>query len=487
MESVATGITFRLPRLKCIPRQFEKYIHGEWIDRNPLAITAEFDDESLQISYDYKESLRIVVPWEIEGLGVFFLKTVSLPKRDKPYDLVLEVARGTVGRLIDQAENWKAGGLKISAETESQLDLVKRNLRRATFCAGDERFQFATVAIGASIHLMNEVGTYFSRFVFDFRRKDKQPNTSLLGAPWYLGEDSEIPDFHQCFNTAIVPAGLSDDKATTREEVAELCQQLHRQGTTTCGAPILPFRNLDSARFSSIDEAECWMIDQGSRSLDLGLSHCKLLMPVANLGCRNHAAGDSSDRKKSGWNDQEQVHLTFELTRYLKEKASQIPQIVGIDQPFGEGQIGTTNKSPLQLADTLIRMEAPIAAFCLEINLGYYPEGTWIRDLFAFNDLLDTWSQFDYPLIIQLRIPGGIRSIEESEDGRSVAAGYDSQASWLEKISLLALAKQNVAGVFYAQIFDSPQDTFYGAGLISSQKNVKPAMDALRKVRQSMA
>lgn len=477
MKSLATGLSFRLPRLKCIPRNFERYIHGEWIDRNPLPVETEFQDNRLHVSHNYKESLRIIVPWEIEGLGVFFLKTVSLPKSDQPYDLVLELARGTVGRLVDQTENWKAGGLNLSGELENQLSLVKRNFQRATFCSGDERFQFAMVAIGASIHLMNQVGSWFAQFVFEYRKQEKQPNTALLGAPYYETDESSLTPYSQIFNASLIDVNSLVQPSENIDSTLEVCDRLHKQGLTSCSAPMIKFREFETTEFESIDTAEEWMLNECTRQLDLGLRKCKLLMPVSNLGYRRPA----------GWNDQEQIHLTYELFVDLKSQLPQTPLVVGIDQPFGESQINGTGKTPLQLADNLIRMETPIAAFCLEINLGYYPDGTWIRDLFAFNDLLDSWAQFDYPLVVQLRIPGGVQSREDIEGDHYVAAGYDSQASWLEKIAMLAIAKQNVAGVFYAQVFDQPEDNFFGAGLISTQKHEKPAMDAIRRVRQSMA
>ncbi|MEC9093692.1 MAG: hypothetical protein VX438_13345, partial [Planctomycetota bacterium] len=141
MESSGTAICFRWCGPKCIPRTYQELIHGEWIDRNPLPVQCEFQEDGLWVSYSYQESLRIVVPWEISDLGIFFLKTVTLPKSKGPYDLVLELARGTVGRLVDQAENWKASGLVLSGTIEKQLQLVKLNFRRAAFSDGEERYQ----------------------------------------------------------------------------------------------------------------------------------------------------------------------------------------------------------------------------------------------------------------------------------------------------------------------------------------------------------
>ncbi|MEE2641766.1 MAG: hypothetical protein VX768_14155 [Planctomycetota bacterium] len=472
MKSVATGVCFRLPELQSVPRGFESYIYGEWIDRNPLPVQVEIDGQSLIITYNYKESLRIIIPWQVEGLGVFFLKTVSLPKVEAPYDLLLELARGTVGRLVDQTENWKASGLVLPVELEDQLALVKQNFRQATFSEGERRNRFAEVAIGAAIHLMNEVGTVFAKYVFERRKKEKQPSSALIAAPFYSAPTRQQTTFQQVFNSALVSDAMSDDLP-----VSQLVANIHERGLTTCSEPLFGFRELAKSDYASIDELESFLLNDAKKRLESGLSGCKLIYPMANVGFR----------EANGWNDQEQIHLVYELFSGLKNSFPKIPLIVGIDQPFGESQVSGRSMNPLQLADNLIRMETPIAAISLEINMGYYPDGTWIRDLFAFNDLLDSWAQFDYPMLLQLRIPGGGPAGENEDGSHRSAADPDSQSTWLEKISLLAMAKHNVAGVIYSESIDRAGDPFYGAGLISSSMNEKPALSAIRQVRRAMS
>ncbi|MEC9093948.1 MAG: hypothetical protein VX438_14660, partial [Planctomycetota bacterium] len=321
------------------------------------------------------------------------------------------------------------------------------------------------------IHLMNDVGTVFAEYVFRLRKEEHQSSTALVGAPYYEVDQPELTPFADIFNLALI-SGTQPEI----DSVPERLTRLHLQGITTCSCPLFDFRDQRRSESDTVDEIESRMISSANQQLASGLGGCKLLMPISSMGFQD--AG--------GWNDQEQIHLVYELLSSIKGQYPRTPLVIGLDQPFGEPRVFKQRKSALQLAENLIRMQAPVAAFCLEINIGYYPEGTWIRDLFSFNDLLDSWGQFDYPLIVQFRIPGGVRTREAEDGSRLVTAGLDSQASWLEKLALLALAKHNVAGVLYAQVFDQPADPFFGAGLISSQMNEKPAMATIKNIVQQL-
>lgn len=477
---VTTGLSFELPSNECIPAEFREYVHTEWLDHNPRAVDFEFTARLLVINHNYKESLRVVVPWRVENLGTFFLKTVSLPRSKKNYDLALEMARGTVGRLVDQTENWIAAGLEIDPTMLSQIRSVKTDFQQATFSTGQTRFDFANKAIGASIQLMGKISELFADLIFELRRNEDQPKTSLLGCQLDPESSKLQKSLENIFNAAVLPIPTCDQPdLKIREQLESLCGKLHQKGITSCTEPLLQFSSFRKQDFQSIEDAEDEILALGARQIEQCGNEFKLICPLSEVGLH----------EKNGWSDQEQIHLAFELYRMIKDQQPNVPLLLGINQPFGETQ--TTfplNKSPIQLADNLIRMDTPIAAFCLEFNLGYYPQGTWARDLFAFNDLLDSWAHFDFPLIVQLRIPGGVKQRIEagSHDDIEMAAAFDSQANWIRQITLLALAKHNVAGVFYGNLIDNDSDRYFGSGLFSSQLVPKPAVDTLRTVRELM-
>lgn len=488
-KTALAGVNFELPASDCIPSEFMDYIHAEWIDRIPRRISAVIHDDGMEIHHAYKESLRIVIPWDVEDLGVFFLKTASLRSREKPYDLLMEITRGTVGRLVDQTENWLSSGVPLSRQILLELSEIKMLFRDANFSKGSQRHKKANLAISSSIQLMNRIGDVFSQCILDLRSKDQQPNQALLGGLFESDSNEVQSDFLKTFNSAILPIPVQiPDPSTNPKELAkknalirkkheEIANHLHQRGVSTCTRPIIRFNDLKKREDQTIEEAGNELLKLSHQLFELGGSSCKLCYPISGLGY-----GD-----QGSWNDQEQIHLTHELISKMKQARPQVPFIIGLDQPFGEAVLfDPKRKTPLQLADALVRMDTPVSAFCLEINLGYYPNGSWIRDLYAFNDLLDAWAQIDRPLLVQLRVPGGVQSIDLDFGELRIAAGANSQASWVKHLFSLAIAKQNVAGVFYGTLIDHPNDDYFGAGLITTDGERKPAFQEINKIRQAI-
>ena len=61
--------------------------------------------------------------------------------------------------------------------------------------------------------------------------------------------------------------------------------------------------------------------------------------------------------------------------------------------------------SPLHFADALVRAEIGLSAIGLEINLGYWPGGTALRDVLELGRQIDRWSLLGMPLLITLTLP----------------------------------------------------------------------------------
>src|SRR5262245_12412793 len=61
------------------------------------------------------ESGFACVPWKIEPFGTLMASTATLIERPSPYSLVLELVRGKVNQLRNQAADWQYGGLQAPA------------------------------------------------------------------------------------------------------------------------------------------------------------------------------------------------------------------------------------------------------------------------------------------------------------------------------------------------------------------------------------
>src|SRR4051794_13172188 len=70
-------------------------------------------DEALVIERDTRESGYLYFPWKVGDRGLVQLCSGSLMERSKPYVLPIELARGTLNRLRNQAGIWQAAGMII--------------------------------------------------------------------------------------------------------------------------------------------------------------------------------------------------------------------------------------------------------------------------------------------------------------------------------------------------------------------------------------
>ena len=80
------------------------------------ATRVEFDGRVLSCRRQQHESGKLHVPWDVEGRGSQVVSTTSLPEREQPYILPLELARGKLAEVREQAAVWQQ--LRMSEPTQ---------------------------------------------------------------------------------------------------------------------------------------------------------------------------------------------------------------------------------------------------------------------------------------------------------------------------------------------------------------------------------
>src|SRR5262245_40749102 len=67
----------------------------------------EISDEVVGCRRTSSESAKFHVAWPVEGFGRPMISTASLPERDQPYLLPVELARGKIVQVRNQAAQWE--------------------------------------------------------------------------------------------------------------------------------------------------------------------------------------------------------------------------------------------------------------------------------------------------------------------------------------------------------------------------------------------
>ena len=192
-----------------------------------------------------------------------------------------------------------------------------------------------------------------------------------------------------------------------------------------------------------------------------------------------------------GLADEERLRLAvraFEITRKLDPTT---PAIMAFDQPWGE-YLGRTERdlSPLHFADIMVRSGLELSGLGLEMNVGYWPGGSYLRDALEYSRLIDRWSVLGTPLWLFVTAPAG-QQTDERANGRGrptwgpLPEGWTSEAQrrWLRQVAPILLAKPLVRGLFYNQLCDAHPHEFPHAGLFDEADAPRPAFATLAKVR----
>jgi hypothetical protein len=192
-----------------------------------------------------------------------------------------------------------------------------------------------------------------------------------------------------------------------------------------------------------------------------------------------------------GLSEESRLQVAAKAITTVRQLDSTTPIVVTFDQPWAEYLAHEhLDLAPLHFADALVRADLGLSGVGLELNVGYHPGGSMDRGSLAVSKLLDTWSLLDLPLLVALTFPssssedpranGKVRVVVSDSD----AVTPESQRDWIDRHVPLLLAKSVVQVVLWNQLSDAVPSHYPHAGLFDANDRPKPAMDALKGIRE---
>jgi hypothetical protein len=196
--------------------------------------------------------------------------------------------------------------------------------------------------------------------------------------------------------------------------------------------------------------------------------------------------------------EHERLELLVRAIETVRELDPNTAIVVTVDQPWAEymasSQLGL---APFPFADALLRADLGVAGLGLEINNGYYPGGTMPRTLLALCRQLDRWGLLGTPLLVAVTAPSGTGDAGQDPLPRAQAKpparpairpedlSEEYQRNWISQHVPMMLAKHCVQVILWNQLSDRDPQGFPGGGLLDATGRAKPAVDALRAIRNA--
>ncbi|HTI50933.1 MAG TPA: glycoside hydrolase, partial [Planctomycetaceae bacterium] len=189
------------------PEVHRAYVSG--VDQAAWPTRVEVDGNVLVCRRQSSDSGKLNVVWPVPDFGRPILSTASLPERDEPYNLAVELARGKIVQVRNQLALWHAAGMTIPPEF-SELHREAHRLLAHSVAAQDRpalAAEIAQQAILEEFRAAEMLTRSYAQQRLEMRHRQYPQLPTILGCS--LGDSLLAPpqqeQFLDAFNGAAIP------------------------------------------------------------------------------------------------------------------------------------------------------------------------------------------------------------------------------------------------------------------------------------------
>ncbi len=485
-------LTFDLPAslTPAALRELERSCVAGGPDTMPWPTEVQVTPGKLTLRRAVDESGFLVAPWEVEGAGRLMGTTATLMERPRPYDFLVELARGKVNQVRCQAADWQSGGLEMPPGLAGQVRQATHAFGRAIARGGEAAQARSALALGyAAAH---ELVTEYAEQVLRLRHQRAAVLDTALGVRLgsHLPEGELAKALTRSCNSVSIPFSWSAIEPAEGSFVWEAHDALldwavHHHLEVSAG----PLVDFSASRLPDW----LWLWERDLHALATFMCNFVERVVARYRGRVRRwtlsAAGNCAGVLSLG--EDELLWLTVRLAETARQIDPGLELCVGIAQPWGEYMAAEDRiHSPFIFADTLLRTGLNLAALDLEIVQGVAPRGSYARDLLETWRLLNLYSLLGVPLRVTLGYPSAEGPDPQADPEQRVEAGrwrdglgVAGQAGWAGAFVPLAVATPYVQAVHWCHWSDAEPHLFPHCGLVDAAGGVKPALDVLANVR----
>ncbi len=446
---------------------------------------SEETDRTITISRNRDESGKLYLIYPVDHRGEMMICTGTLPVRECCYELLTELARGTLNRLRNQISIWEEGGLYIEDGVHAYVQLATRLLSKSILATENKmRDDAARQSIEASMDGIFDLSHSFGAQISKFRREHEQMSNFWMANSIGSGDQFEPSLASKEFD--LLKINLNSGNTELEDKISGGREEL-------LGKRVIVGPWLD-ASIGGMDSRLINVDDFGARKEQLLIECRKQLSRIPRTTSLIHVASRLNGIGHRHLSYPQQLSVTVDMLRLIEESQTDLPTLISFDFPWAErlaGAVGGVH--PLQIADSLMRQGLPISFLGLDINLDYWPNGSMIRDPLQWIDLVDVWAQLGLPLVICLRMPTGHGAQLNPEDSHHRPVNSSSsnltdenRITFLKTVMPMMIARPSVHGMIWQQWSDTDDSRFPNSGLVDEQGAPKAIQAALKHIRNAI-
>jgi hypothetical protein len=462
-------------------------------DGIPWECRMALSDDGLVVERDTRESGYLYFPWKVGGRGLMQIYSGCLMERPKPYSLPLELARGTLNRLRNQASLWQTAGMAISPAFNEALKAAMFSMSRAATGQDDPGASqdHAEEAIRLGLDAAEMLTLDYSQQVMAIRRNQPTPPSVLFGARLSapLAGDAAAR-FLATFNTAVIGVPWIDIEHKQGDFQWDATDKLiawaHENSLRICLGPLVQMDKHALPDWLFLDDGYEEVQASVVKFIDAVVNRYRGKVQLWHVTARMNQDGAFA------FSEEQRLRLVVDAVDRVKAIDARTPLVVSFNQPWAEYIARNDQElTPINFADTLVRGELGLAGIGMEIHYGYWPGGTMPRDAMDLSRLLDRWSQIGVPLMVFLSAPSSMGADALARhpahplvDLRAGGVNAAWQQQVVERLFPVLLAKPPVQAIVWDPWSDAQLHELSCAGLIDASGQPKPSLAACASARK---
>ena len=491
--------------------QFEVYHDGKLVNDMDLSGAYVFGQDAIPIRADISVSNGLVtcskrtagpaglsVLWDVGKAGVFMLPTVRLLERKAPYNLMVELARAQLFKIIQKREDWGLFDFADADEMNASFDEIRGKFVGALYASDpSEAARIGEQSLSDAITL-GEKMALFHADIFLKRRKAASQTADRTS----FGTAVDLSATNKPYNTRLQEVAdffcipLAWKNIEPKEQVYDFKQIdkwidfAARAKRPVHAGPLLSFGNLHLPERLYIWEHDYEALrDLIYEYIQNVVTHYQDKVQVWNV--------------VSGIHGNNTFNLSFdqlmELTRMscllVKKLAPNSKVMIELVMPWGEYYARNQRSiPPLMYADMAVQSGVKFDSFGVQILMGVPRDGHYVRDLLQISSLLDEFVAFGKSVHVSAcQVPSNtVKDPNDAWGGHAPITGAGKwhapwsprlQAEWLQAFYRIGISKPFVESVCWGDLADRTEQSIPYGGLCSHAMEPKLAFRELRNFK----
>lgn len=439
------------------------------------------------------ETAGLALLWPIEGFGKVLLPTTCLPEREQPYNLNVEIARAKLMQIVNKREDWL-----FLNNTEVLADLLKEAQELfihaiQNISTSPKASKLADESLKKAIISSEKLAIKQAESLFNTRTENHGLGRGCFGCridPIKINNPAYVEKLMELFGSVTIPinwAQIEPHKGEYDFSKIDVCiDELSKRKLTLSAGPLLYFSKESlpkwllhsGAGFEKIRETAYRFVSEVVARYSGAI---RAWYAISGLNAFNHF----------GFGFEQILEMTRAANMAVKQVSDRALKIIEVSNPWGEYYMSTPNSiPPLVYMDMVVQSGIHFDAFGLQVQFGKNQAGMHVRDMMQISAILDCFTPIAKPLYISsVEVPS--QDGDGLHDGKVAGIWHGQwnesrQGRWIEQFYKIALSKQFVNSVTYANLVDTADNNIHNSGLLTDKFQPKESFNTLKKLHESI-